>query len=131
MGIREMKNKRLVRSKTDKMVGGVCGGLGAYLDFDPTLIRLIFVALAVFGAGSPVLLYLLMWIIIPAADSPRAMIGMNESPSEDRVPDTSLSVPTSEAQVVEKPDAEDLDAEEADSSDVVAEKRDETMAQTA
>ena len=71
-------DKRLVRSSTNKMIGGVCGGLGEYFDFDPTLLRLLFAALIVFGAGSPILLYLLMWIIIPAAGSSRAMIGMNE-----------------------------------------------------
>ncbi len=71
-------DKRLVRSKTNKMLGGVCGGLGEYFDFDPTLIRLVFAALILFGAGSPILLYLLMWVIIPGADSPRALIGVNE-----------------------------------------------------
>lgn len=71
-------DKRLVRSKTNKMLGGVCGGLGDYFGFDPTLIRLVFAALILFGAGSPILLYLLMWVIIPGADSPRALLGVND-----------------------------------------------------
>ena len=71
-------DKRLVRSKTNKMLGGVCGGLGDYFGFDPTLIRLVFAALILFGAGSPILLYLLMWVIIPGADSPRVLLGVNE-----------------------------------------------------
>ena len=104
--------KRLVRSKTNKMIGGVCGGLGEYFDFDPTLIRLIFAALIVFGAGSPILLYLLMWIIIPAADSTRAMIGMNEFSSEDTAPDASQSVREAEMTSVEEADSDYASAEQ-------------------
>ncbi len=57
--------KRLTRSSRDKMLGGVCGGIGEYFGVDPTLIRLGFAVLAVLGAGSPFLLYLLLWIIVP------------------------------------------------------------------
>ena len=56
--------KRLYRSRTDRMIGGVCGGLGAYFGVDPTLIRLVFVLLLVFG-GSGFLLYLILWIVLP------------------------------------------------------------------
>ena len=66
--------KRLVRSRTDKMVGGVCGGIGDYFNIDPTLVRVVFAILVLIGVGSPLLLYLLLWIIMPAADSPRAML---------------------------------------------------------
>ncbi|HEY4720429.1 MAG TPA: PspC domain-containing protein [Anaerolineae bacterium] len=59
-----METRRLSRSKTDTMIGGVCGGLGAYFSIDPTLVRLAFVLLAVFG-GSGVLIYFIMWIIVP------------------------------------------------------------------
>lgn len=55
---------RLCRSRTDRMIGGVCGGLGQYLGIDSVLVRLFFVLLA-FGTGVGVLLYLLCWIIIP------------------------------------------------------------------
>ena len=88
-------DKRLVRSKTNKMLGGVCGGLGDYFGFDPTLIRLIFAALILFGAGSPILLYLLMWVIIPGADSPRALIGVNEESTA--VQSSSADVPAASA----------------------------------
>ena len=54
----------LYRSRTDKFIGGVCGGLGKYLNWDPAIIRLIFVALLIY-AGSGILLYLLLWILIP------------------------------------------------------------------
>lgn len=65
--------KRLVRSLTDRMVGGVCGGIGQYFDIDPTLVRIAFAGLVLIGVGSPILLYLLLWVIMPAADSPRAL----------------------------------------------------------
>ena len=56
--------KRLYRSRTDRMIGGVCGGLGNYFSVDPSLIRLAFVLLFVFG-GSGFLLYLILWIVLP------------------------------------------------------------------
>lgn len=54
----------LRRSKTDRVVGGVCGGLGRYLGIDPVILRIAFVLLAISG-GSGVLLYLIAWIAIP------------------------------------------------------------------
>ncbi len=59
-----MSQKRICRSETDKMLGGVCGGLAEYFDVDATIIRLLFVAAVVLG-GSGILLYLIAWIIIP------------------------------------------------------------------
>jgi phage shock protein PspC (stress-responsive transcriptional regulator) len=55
---------RLYRSTTDKVIGGVCGGLGDYLNIDPVIVRIAFVLLAVFG-GSGVLVYIILWIVIP------------------------------------------------------------------
>lgn len=57
-------NKRLYRSRTNKMVAGVCGGLGEYMDIDPTLVRIVFVLL-VLASGMGVLAYLAMWLIVP------------------------------------------------------------------
>ena len=56
--------KNLYRSRTDAIIGGVCGGLGHYLDIDPVLVRLFFILLAL-GNGIGVLLYLLLWFIMP------------------------------------------------------------------
>jgi phage shock protein C len=56
--------RRLTRSESDQMVAGVCGGLGEYLGIDPTLVRIVFVVLAVFG-GSGLVLYLALWLIVP------------------------------------------------------------------
>jgi phage shock protein C len=56
--------RKLYRSKTDRKVAGVCGGLAQYFNIDPTLIRVVFVVLAVLG-GSGLVLYLALWIIVP------------------------------------------------------------------
>jgi phage shock protein C len=60
-----METKKLYRNRTDRMIAGVCGGLGRYLGIDPTLIRLAFVLLLLFGIGSGLLVYLVMLLIIP------------------------------------------------------------------
>lgn len=56
--------KRLYRSRENKMLGGVCGGLAEYFDVDPSLIRLITVAI-MFIPGAGILAYLLAWLIVP------------------------------------------------------------------
>lgn len=56
---------QLTRSRTDRMIGGVCGGLARYFGVDPSLIRLAFALAFVFG-GSGLLLYLILWIVLPA-----------------------------------------------------------------
>ncbi|MCA0228136.1 PspC domain-containing protein [Candidatus Saccharibacteria bacterium] len=57
--------KKLYRSKSDKKIAGVCGGLGKYFGIDPTVIRIGFVLLALPGGLPGVLPYLLLAIIIP------------------------------------------------------------------
>jgi len=58
--------KRLYRSKKDRKIAGICGGLAEYLETDPTLIRLIFVLLFFVSGFAPmVITYLIGWIIIP------------------------------------------------------------------
>lgn len=57
--------KQLTRSKNNRMIAGVCGGLGDYLDIDPTLLRLLF-ALGFFASGGTAfLVYLVMAIVVP------------------------------------------------------------------
>jgi phage shock protein PspC (stress-responsive transcriptional regulator) len=56
--------KRLYLSDTDRKIGGVCGGLGEYFDKDPTIFRILFVALTLFLGGG-ILLYIIMWLIMP------------------------------------------------------------------
>ncbi len=56
--------KRLYRSKNDRIIAGVCAGIGKYFNVDPVLIRLIWVVATLF-AGSGILAYIIAWIIIP------------------------------------------------------------------
>lgn len=60
----ENMNNRLTRSRSDRMIAGVCGGLGNHLGIDPVIIRLLW-AVAIFMYGSGLFLYILAWIIIP------------------------------------------------------------------
>lgn len=57
--------KRLYRSRTNKILGGVCGGLGNYFNVDPVLIRLLWVIFIFISVGAGVLAYIIAWIIIP------------------------------------------------------------------
>lgn len=59
-----MEKKKLMRTQNDRVIGGVCGGIGNYLDVDPTIIRLVFVLLAFLG-GNGVLIYLILLLVIP------------------------------------------------------------------
>ena len=56
--------QRLYRSKSERWLAGVCGGIGEYFNTDPTIIRVIFV-LAAFIVGGGILIYLILWLIIP------------------------------------------------------------------
>ena len=58
------ETKRLYRSINDRQIAGVCGGLAEYFEVDPTIVRLVFVALALVG-GPGILLYIIMAIVIP------------------------------------------------------------------
>jgi phage shock protein PspC (stress-responsive transcriptional regulator) len=56
--------KKLYRSRKNSMIGGVCGGLGEYLNVDPTIMRLVAVLL-IFADGIGLIAYIIAWIIIP------------------------------------------------------------------
>jgi phage shock protein C len=56
--------KRLLRSRTDRMIGGVCGGLANFYGLDSSIVRIAMVLLTLF-AGMSILVYLIMWLIIP------------------------------------------------------------------
>jgi len=57
--------KRLRRSTTDRMLAGVCGGWAAYLGVDAAILRILVAAATVFGIGTPVLLYVICWVLMP------------------------------------------------------------------
>ena len=58
------EGKILYRSHTERVIGGVCGGLARYFSIDPVLVRLGFVALGLIN-GLGVLIYLVMWLVVP------------------------------------------------------------------
>jgi phage shock protein C len=82
--------KRLFRSRRDKMLGGVCGGLGEYFEFDPVLVRVIFVA-AMFISGIGFIAYILLWIIVPF--EPINPIITPEPPSSDTQENSTATSP--------------------------------------
>ena len=57
-------NKKLQRSRTDKMIGGVCGGLAKYFSLDTTLVRAIMVIASICG-GPGLLVYIVLWAVMP------------------------------------------------------------------
>ena len=69
--------KKLYRSRTERWFAGVCGGLGDYFGVDPTLVRVIFVILSLtFGSG--LLVYLVLWLIIPNEPEASSVIETTE-----------------------------------------------------
>jgi len=59
-----MKDKKLFRSTENRVIGGICGGLGEYFDIDPTLVRVMFVLIAL-ARGGGICLYIILLFIIP------------------------------------------------------------------
>jgi phage shock protein C len=60
--------KRLTRSRNDKWLAGVCGGLAEYCGVDVKIIRVVTVALVLFGLGTTLLVYLAAWLLMPQED---------------------------------------------------------------
>ena len=56
--------KRLERSN-DRILGGVCAGIAEYFDWDPTVVRIVYGLLTVFTAFSGIIVYILLWIVMP------------------------------------------------------------------
>ncbi len=75
--------ERLYRSRTNAVLGGVCGGLGDYFDVDPSLVRLLFILFAVLS-GFGILVYFALWLILPegASDSRDVSDRMREATDE-------------------------------------------------
>lgn len=61
----EEQKKRLTRSVDNKMIAGVCGGIAEYLGLDPTLVRIAYVLLSFFTAFAGVIVYLILWLVMP------------------------------------------------------------------
>ena len=58
-------NQPLARSRNDKFLGGVCGGIARSFGIDPSIVRIVFVALAIFGFSTGVIVYLVLWLVLP------------------------------------------------------------------
>ncbi len=58
-----MATKRLYRSRHNKIIAGICGGIAEYFDIDPVIVRLLMVLLFIYGVG--LIIYILGWIMIP------------------------------------------------------------------
>lgn len=75
-------SRRLERSTTNKVVGGVCGGLGEYLQIDPTFVRVLFVIAGVLSAGLFILVYVVLLVLMPLPGQPAPLDGIVGGPSE-------------------------------------------------
>ncbi len=91
--------ERLYRSTNDKVIGGVAGGLADYFNIDVVLARVIFVLLALFGGGG-VLIYIVMWIIIPEQD--KLMDSFNSNYSKSEEPDGDSTTSQSETPIADE-----------------------------
>lgn len=61
---------RLRRSRSDKMIAGVIGGLARYFGIDPTMARVLYVILSILSVGFPgTLVYIILWVIIPQEET--------------------------------------------------------------
>jgi phage shock protein C len=58
-------SKKLYRSRNNRLIFGVCAGLGEFFGIDPTIVRLVFAAGALLGFGSFILIYLVMFFVVP------------------------------------------------------------------
>ena len=82
--------RRLYRSRTNRMLGGVAGGLAEYLQVDSALVRLAFAAL-VLAAGAGFLAYIIAWIVIPEEPAEAAVFGAAAAPTPEPTPPRSGS----------------------------------------
>jgi len=61
-----VNNKKLFRSRKDRLLGGICAGIGQYLDIDPTVVRVVYALLTLMTGIVPgVVFYFILWVIIP------------------------------------------------------------------
>ena len=72
-------NRRLYRSQTESVLGGVAGGVAEYFDQDPAIVRVVWALLALITGGVFLILYIVMWIVVPLGPEPTE--GM-EAPAE-------------------------------------------------
>jgi len=71
--------KKMYRDSDNRVLGGVCGGIGAYFGIDPVFIRIAF-AIAILAYGTGTFLYILLWIVLPEAKTPSQKLEMHGKP---------------------------------------------------
>ncbi|MFW5656021.1 MAG: PspC domain-containing protein [Bacteroidota bacterium] len=71
--------RRMYRDPDNRVIGGVCSGLGAYWAMDPTILRILFIV-AFFGAGVGLLVYLVLWVVLPEARTTAQKLEMRGEP---------------------------------------------------
>jgi phage shock protein C len=67
--------KQLTRSRDDRWIAGVCGGVADYTGIDATVVRLVLVACTILGAGSLIVGYVVAWVLMPGPDRPATVVG--------------------------------------------------------
>jgi phage shock protein C len=77
-------NRRLYRSRTDSMIGGVAAGLADYLNADPALVRIVWAILVVVTGGAALIVYIVAWIVVPEAP---AVTGESIAPAAEPTTD--------------------------------------------
>lgn len=98
--------KRLYRSTQERMFAGVCGGVAEYLDVDPTLVRLFFVALTLLSGGQGLLIYIVLMLVVPEQPKETRKIKNEETPDDQPVIVHS-SVPVAESEPAESPEEDE------------------------
>ena len=88
--------KRLYRSTEERMFAGVCGGIAEYLDVDPTLVRLFFVALTLLSGGQGLLIYIVLMLVVPEQPKEKQRITSDENNDESSIVRSSTPIPTDE-----------------------------------
>jgi len=79
-------NRRLYRSAADRRIGGVAAGTATFFDIDPSIARVLWLLLAIFSGGVFVIVYLVMWAVVPEEPYPAAGAAPASSPPSADVP---------------------------------------------
>lgn len=76
-------NTQFMRSKNDKIIAGVCGGIARYFNIDPAIVRLLFVLAVALGGASP-LIYLVLWLVMPEEQAANTLPAATMLPDHPR-----------------------------------------------
>ncbi|MDY7104850.1 MAG: PspC domain-containing protein [Actinomycetota bacterium] len=100
--------RRLTRSRSDRMLGGVCGGLGEYFAIDPVIVRLAMAVFALAGGGG-IAVYLVAWLIVPEAGAVAAPTAAPYTPPAPYTPADADVPPTPPTPSADDPSGTDAD----------------------